>query len=134
MSASSTRPNGVARWLRVALAIGALITAGIITFGCGAASPPEGVPGISGTVTEVETTSDGNGTILVEGPRQPEGAVSDKAQVTVNDGTRYFDADGEPLSETPQFTVGTRVSVWFIGPIAESYPVQGTAAAVQLVD
>ncbi len=71
------------------------------------------------------------GSITVEGGEQPEGAVSDKAVVNVTKETAIFDADGK-ASTPDKLQVGTEVKVWFAGPVAESYPVQGTASAVQI--
>jgi len=71
--------------------------------------------------------------ILVEGGEQPQGAVSDKASVTVTDATDVFDAAGT-LSTWEALAQGQQVEVWFTGPVAESYPVQGTAGAVRILE
>ena len=71
--------------------------------------------------------------ILVVGGEQPEGAVSDKAQVRVTDETRVFAADGS-AAKLEDLSVGAQVKVWFVGAVAESYPVQGTAEVIQFVE
>ena len=67
----------------------------------------------------------------MEGGEQPEGAVSDQAVVNVTKETVIFDANGQPTTPD-KLQVGTEVRVWFTGPVAESYPVQGAASAVQI--
>lgn len=102
--------------------------------GCAAGSPPSEAPSITGTVTQASWNDEGIGTMLVEGPTQPAGAVSDKASVTVTEDTTFYAADGSRLDDRPRLSVGAEVRVWFTGPVAESYPVQATAKAVQYVD
>jgi len=73
---------------------------------------------------------------LVEGTNpQPAGSVSDKASVDITTSTQFFDAKGEPatLDAIGGIVTGTRVKVRFQGAVAESYPVQGSAKAVQIL-
>lgn len=111
------------------LVLGTLVVAAIV--GCSPTLPAE-TPGITGAVTSLVPGDERPASILVEGGTQPEGAVSDKAQVTVVPSTQVFGADGgtAPASAIVQ---GAQVKVWFEGAIAESYPVQGTAKAIQVV-
>ncbi len=113
------------------LLVGALATAAVS--GCAASAPTE-VPGITGEITYFATATDPAtlANITVEGGDQPEGAVSDKAVVAVTKQTAVLDAGGQAIDVTA-LTVGTQVKVWFTGPVAESYPVQGIAAKVQTV-
>ncbi len=112
--------------IRVVAVLALLAT---LAFGCSSA-PPTGPPGIIGEITALETTGAGL-SMLVEGGKQPEGAVSDKAQVKVVGSTEVFDSDGS-LTDADELAAGDQVTVWFEGAVAESYPVQGTASAVQL--
>ncbi len=89
-------------------------------------------PGITGSVTSFVPGDERPASMLVEGPAQPSGAVSDKAQVTIEPATMFFDAQGKP-TKASSIVVGTRVRVWFNGAVAESYPVQGSASAVQIL-
>jgi hypothetical protein len=97
---------------------------------------PSEAAGITGAVV---TIVDGDGrpaSFLVEGPTpQPTGAVSDKANVSIPTSTQFFDASGKPatLDAIGAISKGTRVKVWFLGAVAESYPVQGSAKAVQIL-
>lgn len=77
------------------------------------------------------------GSVLVEerddrpvgGPASPHG---DKAVVSVERGSQILRAAGEGYAEATfdELEVGQVVEVWFIGPVAESYPVQAGARAM----
>ena len=99
--------------------------------GC-APKPPTETPGIVGTVKSLVPGDDRPDSILVEGGTQAAGAVSDKAQVRIAPSTLFFSADGKP-AQASTIVQGATVRVWFTGPVAESYPVQGTAQAVQVM-
>lgn len=83
-------------------------------------------PSIEGTITE----TDRNGRILVEEePDEPSGSA--KAWVQLTEETRVVRPDGTTASRN-DLEVGGEVSVWFTGPVAESYPVQAAADMVEL--
>ena len=104
----------------------------IALIGC-ASKPPTQPPGITGRVTSVVPGDDRPASMLVEGPTpQPAGALSDKAMVTLATSTQFFGKDGSPTSPS-SVKRGVEVRVWFEGAVAESYPVQGTAQAVQVL-
>jgi hypothetical protein len=127
-------PSGQARWvrcLRIAAATAVLVLALAAATGCSPTMPTE-PPGIDGTVTSLVPGDGRPAQFLVEGGTQQAGSVSDKAQVGVNPSTQFFGPDGKPGSPSA-IVVGARVRVWFTGAVAESYPVQGTARAVQVV-
>ena len=88
------------------------------------AAPPAAEASITGIVTAVEASR-----ILVE-ERPDERWGSLKASVRI-DGARILRRSGgtAPASE---IVVGQRVSVWFTGPVAESYPVQARAGTIVL--
>ncbi len=116
--------------IAIVLALG-LVAAVLSLAGCAAPVPPS-TPGITGTITSLVPGDERPASMLVEGDSQPSGAVSDKAQVTINPGTMFFDAQGK-ATKASGAVVGTKVRVWFTGPVAESYPVQGAAQAVQIL-
>lgn len=89
---------------------------------------PQKPPGIVGTITTVD---EGGARVLVEA-KPGEKSGSDKAMVRITKATRVCDAEGEPLANG-SLKAGQRVRVWFKGPVAESYPVQGTGAVVQVL-
>jgi hypothetical protein len=79
-------------------------------------------------VGTVSPAGDG-ATILVSGSGQV-----DKASAFIDARTTLLreEASGTSAVLLSQITVGSRVSVWFDGPVAESYPVQGHAGTVLL--
>jgi hypothetical protein len=85
---------------------------------------------IIGDIKQVEQSA-GRLRILVE--QVPTRSAGEPiAWVTVGGGTRIAErADGRTTrASASELTVGTRVWVWFTGPVAESFPVQATAGTV----
>jgi Protein of unknown function (DUF3221) len=81
-------------------------------------------PSIQGTVTQKSP-----GRILIE--EEPlDSSRSAKASVRLTSSTRVL-RGGEP-ARTEDLREGQRVSVWFDGPVLQSYPVQATASAVRI--
>jgi hypothetical protein len=119
----------------IALLVAGIALVVLIATGC-APSLPSDPPGITGTVTSVVSGDERPASFLVEGPSpQPTSSVADKALVSVPPATVFFGADGTAasLQSVASITKGTKVRVWFEGAVAESYPVQGSAKAVQIL-
>lgn len=94
------------------------------------ASVPTNAADIIGDVTQVER-ADGRLRILVEQiPTRSAGYPI--AWISVGPGTDVVRrADGSASrGSLRDVAAGQRVQVWFTGPVAESYPVQATAATV----
>jgi len=89
---------------------------------------PTTQPSIAGWVTAINQTGEGTGTIRVE-ERPTESAGSAKAVVRITATTEILRADST-RAEFGSFIVGQWVRVWFVGPVAQSYPVQANAATV----
>lgn len=112
-----------------------------LALGASACGPklPTDPPGIEGLITNA-TAGDGSITLLVEVPEAEKPAPTssyvgiDKASVTVTSDSLLYDTNGDPVEMSRLQKTGQRVRVWFTGPVAESYPVQGTASAVQLLN
>jgi inhibitor of cysteine peptidase len=110
----------------------------VLVAGC-AAQEPAGPAGIEGVITSVSESGSGSTiVVLVESPEGDEAAaknstVADKASVTIDDSTKVFGEDGARADASALLARGARVRVWFAGAVAESYPVQGTAAAVRVL-
>jgi beta-N-acetylhexosaminidase len=118
-----------------ALLAAAVLACALLAAGC-AATLPSDPPGVTGAVTSIAPGDGRPSSFLVESTgTQPAGAISDKAQVNIAPTTMFFGPDGKAasLDSIAGIAVGSRVSVWFQGPIAESYPVQGSAKAVQIL-
>ncbi len=98
-----------------------------------AACAPDGLPArqadITGLVTSVGA---GTRTILVEELRDPSAGA--KASVTIDDSTRIWTVNGKTVTRVAPdaLRVGASVRVWFNGPVATSYPVQGKAADIAI--
>jgi hypothetical protein len=98
---------------------------------------PVRLPDIRGAITELETYAEGESAsvllrILVEGAGTDD-TVFDKAWVEIVAATRIsFDGESFAPPTLDDLTPGRRVSVIFIGPVRESYPVQAVAGQVMI--
>jgi hypothetical protein len=98
---------------------------------------------VQGTVTEVPSRLGTAAFLIEEHPDRPFGGASSplvdggKYHVTVTAWTvvRRRGADGQMRDATvADIRVGTLAEVWFVGPIRESYPAQGTAGRIMIFD
>ena len=104
----------------------------ISLFGCNTtAKESEGKIGIRGTVSEISTDGD-YGSIVVEG-KLYEDTDYDKARVRITKDTLIQKDALSKLFIFKDIQVGDFVEVIFDGPVAESYPVQGTAGIVRII-
>jgi hypothetical protein len=86
---------------------------------------PSEEPSIRGTITAA-----GDRSVRVEAnPADQSGSA--KALVRLGSDTPIRFMDGSP-AEQDDLVVGVAVSVWFTGPVAESYPVQASAGVVRI--
>jgi len=110
----------------VVLAVAMLVGASA----CGGAAAPGRPPDLTGEITSVSGTPGRTVVLVEEHPGQPAGGQ--KAAVTVEGSTQVLRTSGGPpvRATDADLRVGIRVSVWFAGPVAESYPVQGKAEAI----
>ncbi len=84
---------------------------------------PEAPADLRGIVTAREA-----GSVRVEvNPTEDDGSA--KAVVELDRSTRVLYRNGE-VTSSQELTIGHNVSVWFTGPVRESYPVQGEAATI----
>jgi hypothetical protein len=120
-------------------ALVALVAA--VVGGCGGATaaqpaspspsaPPPGPADITGVVDTL-TPGSAAAALLVVADGSAEGEY-DRAWVSVGPGAQVWMAAGQrgAVSDIGQ---GARVAVWFEGAVRESYPVQATAGAVQIL-
>jgi len=89
--------------------------------------------GIRGEIKEIFTTEDGLSItgILVEGEVQ-EDTMYDSANITIDENTEIY--MGEEKITVEELETGFMVEVVFEGPVAESYPVQGTAKKITIIE
>ncbi|WP_096156272.1 DUF3221 domain-containing protein [Bacillus sp. FJAT-45066] len=114
------------------LIIAAMVFMVFSLFGCNTtANDRDGKIGIRGTVTEI--SPDGEyGAILVEG-KVEEDTDFDKASVRITKDTLIQKDALSKLHVFSDIQVGDMVEVIFDGPVAESYPVQGTASIIRII-
>ena len=109
-----------------------LALAFVVASACGGGAASRAAD-MTGFVTSVSGRPDGV-TVLVEAdPSHP--SIGDKASVAVTSSTRIRrEAQGGLVAATSRDLVpGLRVAVWFDGPVATSYPVQGRAQALVIL-
>jgi hypothetical protein len=130
------------RYTRTALAVvtAALLLGAAVMGGCGgstaqpapsATAPPSTPADITGTIHDLNTSA-GSGlpVLLVVDDGAMRGA-SDRALVTVTPDTGVWLSRGGK-GAVADLQAGQMVSVWFDGPVAESYPVQANAAQIAI--
>ena len=112
--------------------------------GAGATSNPTGGSGydIAGKVqrltvdTSVSAQEQGIlGAMLIVAPEGDTTSAYDKASVAIASDTKIWRTVGEGVEtlEIDDLAEGDSVIVVFTGPVAESYPVQATAASIEVV-
>jgi hypothetical protein len=117
------------------------VLAAVVVGGCGgstaqpaqsATAPPSIPAGISGTIHQLTRDADsGQTVILVVDDGAIQGAV-DRAWIKVTSDTVVWMLKGG-TGTAADLGPGQFVSVWFDGPVAESYPVQATAADIRIL-
>jgi beta-N-acetylhexosaminidase len=82
-----------------------------------------------------DSTGDIIGSILIEGNIEKD-TEFDKASVTITKETRIFESKSGKLIKVSfdSLKPNQRVQALFTGPVAESYPVQGTAKEVIILE
>ncbi|MGV3617039.1 MAG: hypothetical protein ACO1SV_17065 [Fimbriimonas sp.] len=85
---------------------------------------------VQGTVSDFEKNPAGSIRMLVTDPRKPKSGY-DRATVTIGRRTAVVDRQGRDARAF--LRDGVTVGVIFIGPVAESYPVQATAGRVVIL-
>jgi hypothetical protein len=117
---------------RIALAV-VLFAALFSLTACFAPVPPDAEPTIRGVITDITPGPEGTGVLLIVW-HDSLGEVYDLDSIagTVGEETDLFDREGNVI-EFADLKVRDVVDAWFTGPIAESYPPQGTADAVRVI-
>jgi hypothetical protein len=102
-------------WIVVAVAV------------AGCAASPLGEPSLTGLITNTS----GDRILVEENPQETAGSA--KAAVRISEQTEILHSSGARASRN-DLLVGDRVRVWFTGPVAQSYPVQATAARIEILE
>ncbi len=111
--------------------VAALVMLAVSLAACAQAAAQEvpGEDGITGFITDLSGT-----TVLIEAnPLEQSG--SEKASVEMTAETQIFRQQGqERVPATPEdLEIGQKVEATFVGPVAESYPVQATAGSITIL-
>lgn len=94
----------------------------------------KGKVGIRGDIKEIKLSDDKEtASILVEG-KIYEDTDYDKAMIRVDKKTKIHKLDSKDNISINDLKEGMKVEVIFTGPIAESYPVQGAAEIIRIVE
>jgi beta-N-acetylhexosaminidase len=90
--------------------------------------------GVRGEITSLSQSQDNKIVfILVEGNLESD-TVYDKASVAITDKTRVLLGDTKIKLSKADLKEGMKVEVTMEGPVRESYPVQGDAKVVRILD
>jgi hypothetical protein len=122
--------------------IGLTVLAGLLGLlmtvspGCAStAKPMETEADLIGFITEIRPNGERDvlGQINVESHADK---IVSKYIITITDETLIFQQDGNDLRRTAFKTLENKqwVKIWFTGPVLESFPVQGTAGQVVIVE
>ncbi len=124
------------KYIRLFGLLGLLVGLVVVTVDC--TSAPEALEttaDFTGFITEIHPIEkkDTLGQILVESHADK---LVDKYMVTIKDATLIFEQEGEERRQVAFDMLETtqRVQVWFTGPIMESFPMQGTAQQVVIIE
>lgn len=110
------------RWMLVPAALMLALT-GCEDHAEEAAGIPKTAPSIRGEITHAGPSS----IRVEENPGEDSGSA--KAEVRLTSATRILRRDGTRTDST-ELHAGQEVDVWFIGPVAESYPVQANGDVI----
>jgi hypothetical protein len=122
--------------IRLSVFVGLLTVLMAVSLGCtSTAKPMETEADLIGFITGIRPNREGNilGQINVESHADK---IVSKYVVTITDETLIFQQDGNDLRRTAFKTLENKqwVKIWFTGPVMESFPVQGTAGQVVIVE
>ena len=112
-----------------------LCTSIAIMVGCSEESRPDGGDngkiGIRGEITSIEW---GRRCYLIGEGKKEEDTIYDKASVRIDSNTTIQKKDSNDKIEISDIEIGDIVEIIFTGAVAESYPVQGKAKIVRLIE
>jgi hypothetical protein len=122
--------------IRLFVSVGLLIVLMVVSPGCAStAKPMETEADLLGFITEIHPNGERDvlGQIFVESHADK---IVTRYIITITDETLIFQQDGNDLRKATLTTLENKqwVKVWFTGPVMESFPVQGTAGQVVIVE
>ncbi len=131
---SQYRGDTVMKCSQVPFVLVLVLLSGMVLMG-GCVRPPDRQPDLRGEITEIGRAAGSDIVkILVEArPGKQDG--SDKAYVFVLGDKSVLQRQNDTYkrARTADLETGHQVEIWFDGPVAESYPLQGNAEMVVVV-
>jgi hypothetical protein len=122
--------------IRLFVLVGLLAALMVVSPGCAStAKPMETEADLIGFITEIRPNGEGDilGQIDVESHADK---IVSKYVITITNETLIFQQDGNDLRRAAFETLENKqwVKIWFTGPVTESFPVQGTAGQVVIIE
>lgn len=122
--------------IRLCVLLGLLIVLMTVSPSCAStAKPMETEADFIGFITEIRPNGERDvlGQIFVESHADK---IVTRYIITITDATLIFQQDGNDLRKTTFTTLENKqwVKIWFTGPVVESFPVQGTAGQVVIIE
>ncbi|MDP3879430.1 MAG: DUF3221 domain-containing protein [Dehalococcoidales bacterium] len=124
------------KYVRLVGLAGLLIGLMVVSVDCASVTKPiETEADFIGFITEIHPIKEGgiSGQISVESHADK---IVARYTVTIEDDTLIFRQDGDKLRNATFAALETRqwVQIWFSGPVMESWPMQGTAQQVVIIE
>jgi hypothetical protein len=110
----------------------ALLSAAMLTGCSNAPRRPVEAPSIRGTISSLDRLDSGQASLLIVADEDVVTTVYERAVVRITPATEILDAGGNERT-AEYIRNGLRVEVWFVGGVAESYPVQATAGTIAVI-
>lgn len=122
--------------IRLSVLVGLLIVLVAVSLSCASTSKPmETEADLIGFITEIHPNGERGilGRISVESHADK---IVSKYVITIANETLIFRQDGDDLRKAAFRTLENKqwVEIWFTGPVLESFPVEGTAGQVVIVE
>jgi hypothetical protein len=124
------------KYTRLFALVGLLIVLTGVSLGCASTTKPMGTEAdLIGFITEIHPNGERGilGRISVESHADK---IVSKYIITIKAETPIFRQDGNDLRKVPFHSLENKqwVEIWFTGPIVGSFPVQGTAGQIVIVE
>jgi hypothetical protein len=87
--------------------------------------------GVAGEIVEIKTEEKSDNMIILVKGDEDNGATYTEGWVTITESTKIYMSEGVDMDA---LELNMYVNVFFDGPVAESFPVQGTAKQINIIE